>query len=501
MSPVTQRSARFGAHALLTVAEMYRADRAAVAAGIPSLDLMEAAGGAVAAELVRRWQPCPVAVLCGPGNNGGDGFVIARHLARAGWPVRLALLGGRDALQGDAAVNAQRWSGAVEPADARCLDGVGMVVDALFGAGLGRPLDGAARELVHAIETRALPCIGVDVPSGVHGDSGAVLGAALHCRLTVTFFHRKPGHLLQPGRERCGEVVVADIGIPASVLDDIRPTTFANHPDLWRVQLPRPGTSDNKFRRGHAIVWGGSQMTGAARLAARAARRVGAGLVTIAAHPDVFAIYAADAPGNLVMPVVEAADFQDVLADERRNAVLVGPGAGVNEETRQRALAALEAGKSCVLDADALTVFQDDPRELFDAIHGPCAMTPHEGEFARLFTVEGDKPTRARAAAAESGAVILLKGADTTIAAPDGRVAINANAPPELATAGSGDVLAGLILGLLTQGMAPFEAACAAAWMHGAAAAAFGPGLIAEDLPEGLPAVLRALRDPAATFE
>ena len=501
MSPVTQRPASPDRHALLTVEEMYRADRAAAAAGVPSLDLMEAAGAAVAAEIVHRWRPCPVAVLCGPGNNGGDGFVAARHLASAGWPVRLALLGGREALRGDAAVNARLWTGLVEAADSRCLEGAGLVVDALFGAGLGRPLDGAARDLIRAVELRAIPCIGVDVPSGVHGDSGAVLGAAPHCVLTVTFFRRKPGHLLLPGRERCGEVVVADIGIPASVLDDIQPATFANHPDAWCAFLPRPGLGDNKFRRGHAIVWGGSQMTGAARLAARAARRVGAGLVTIAAHPDVFAIYAADTPGNLIAPVVEAADFHDLLADERRNAVLVGPGAGVNEETRQRALAALEAEKSCVLDADALTIFQDDPRELFDAIHAPCVMTPHEGEFARIFSVEGDKLTRARAAAAESGAVVLLKGADTVIAAPDGRAAINTNAPPELATAGSGDVLAGLILGLLTQGVETFAAACAAAWMHGAAGAAFGPGLIAEDLPDGLPAVLRALRDPHATFE
>ena len=496
-----QRTLSADRHALLTVDEMYRADRAAMAAGVPSLDLMEAAGAAAAGEIQRRWSARPVTVLCGPGNNGGDGFVVARHLASAGWPVRLALLGEVTALRGDAAVNAQRWTAPVEPADERCLDGARLVVDALFGAGLGRPLDGAARDLVRAIELRAIPCVGVDVPSGVHGDSGAVLGAAPHCALTVTFFRRKPGHLLLPGRDRCGEVIVADIGIPAGVLDGIAPATFANHPDLWRDLMPRPGVGDNKFRRGHAVVWGGSQMTGAARLAARAARRVGAGLVTIAAHPDVFAIYAGDTPGNLIMPVVEDADFRELMTDERRNAVLVGPGAGVNEETRQRVLAALEAEKACVLDADGLTVFRDDPNELFDAVGAACVMTPHEGEFARLFAVEGDKPARARAAAAESGAVVLLKGADTVIAAPDGRAAINANAPPELATAGSGDVLAGLILGLLTQGMPPYEAACAAAWMHGAAAAAFGPGLIAEDLPESLPAVLRGLRDSRTTVD
>ena len=480
-------------HLLLSVEEMCRADQAAVKIGVPSLELMEAAGAGAARAIMDRWSARPTTILCGPGNNGGDGFVIARQMADAGWPVRVALLGDRANLSGDAAVNAGRWHGAVEAATPNCLQGSELVVDALFGAGLGRPLEGTARELVATINDLGKPCVAVDVPSGVQGDSGAVLGAAPQCALTVTFFRRKPGHLLLPGRGLCGQVVVVDIGIPDSVLADIAPRAMTNHPQTWMAALPRPGADVNKFRRGHAVIWGGDQMTGAARLAARAARRIGSGMLTIAADPDVFAIYAADAPGTLVSPVPDAEAFRELLADERRNAILVGPGAGVNGETRQRVLDALDTGRACVLDADALTVFQDDPEVLFEAIRGPCVMTPHEGEFARIFTATGDRPSRARIAAAESGAVVLLKGSDTVIATHDGRLAISEGAPPTLATAGSGDVLAGFVLGLLAQGMEPFAAACAAAWMHAQAAATFGPGLIAEDLPDTLPAVLRAL--------
>ena len=482
------------ANALLTVEEMYRADAAAVAAGVASLSLMEAAGRAIAREIRRRWRPRRTAVLCGPGNNGGDGFVVARILAGEGWPVRVGLLGAPEALRGDAAVNAGRWRGPVRALDRAIIDGEPLVVDALFGAGLARPLDGAAAELIGEIDRRGLDCIGVDVPSGVHGDTGAVLGAATRCRLTVTFFRAKPGHLLLPGRELAGELVVVDIGIPERVLQQIAPRTFANGPALWRGRLPRPGASANKYTRGHAVVLAGAEMTGAARLAADAARRIGAGLVTVAAHPNSRAVIAAGSPGTIVASIAADGDFHALIADPRRNAVLIGPGAGVGGETRARVLEALRLGKACVLDADALTVFRDDPAALFGAISAPCVLTPHEGEFARLFDDRGDKLGRAKRAAAASGAVVLLKGADTVIAAADGRATINIGAPPDLATAGSGDVLSGMVLGLLAQGMPSFEAACAAAWMHGRSAARFGAGLIAEDIIDGLPTVLAGLR-------
>jgi len=485
--------------ALLTVEEMYRADAAAIAGGVAGETLMENAGRAIADRIRHRWARRPVAVLCGPGNNGGDGFVVARLLAADGWPVRLALLGARDRLTGDAAAAAARWEGPVEALDASVLDGAEIAVDALFGAGLGRPLDGAAKAAIEAVNARGLACVGVDVPSGVHGDTGAVLGAAPRCVMTVTFFRRKPGHLLMPGRELAGEVSVADIGIPESVLAEIGPRLHANGPELWLDAFPWPGPADHKYRRGHALIGGGATMTGAARLAARGAYRVGAGMVTVASPPAAVPIYAAEMAGLLVSAVATAEEFAALLEDERKNAVLVGPGGGISRTTREMALAALRAGRATVLDADALTVFQDAPDELFGALRGaPAILTPHEGEFARLFgRADADRLSRALAASARAGAVVVLKGYDTVIAAPDGRAAINENAPPTLGTAGAGDVLAGFALGLLAQGMAPFEAACAAVWLHGEAAARFGPGLVAGDLPEGLPAILKGLGERA----
>lgn len=475
---------------------MYRADRAAMAAGVPGLDLMEAAGGAIAREIRRRWRPRPVAVLAGPGNNGGDGFVVARLLADRGWPVRVGLLGAVDRLTGDAAINAGRWlrhpAGSVRALSADLLAGDPLVVDAIFGAGLARAIEGPVAALIDAVNDRGLDCVGVDVPSGVHGDSGAVLGTAPRCRVTVTFFRAKPGHWLLPGRDLCGDLVVADIGIPERVLADIAPATARNDPAAWRHVFPWSAAAANKYTRGHAVVAGGP-MTGAARLAAAAARRTGAGLVSITCAPEDRVIYAAGLPGTIVHTVADDADFAAYVDDPRRNAVLIGPGAGVTASTGNRVLHALGRGKACVLDADALTGFAGDPEPLFRAIRGPCVLTPHDGEFARLFETAGDKPTRARAAAVRSGAVVLLKGADTVVAAPDGRAIINTTAPPTLATGGSGDVLAGMVLALLAQGMPPFEAAAAAAWLHGVAAAAVGAGLIAEDVVTAIPSALRAV--------
>jgi NAD(P)H-hydrate epimerase len=483
--------------AILTVAEMARADALAIAAGASGSGLMEAAGAAVARAVRRRWRRGPVAVLCGPGNNGGDGFVVARHLAAEGWPVRLALLGQRSALKGDAAAAADRWPGEVAAPTPAVLDGVDVVIDALFGAGLARPLEGAARGLVEAVNARRLPCLAVDLPSGVAGDTGQVLGTAAQAAATVTFFRRKPAHLLLPGRVLAGEVMVADIGIPAGVLDQIQPRLFENDPSLWSARYPWLRADDHKYRRGHLLIAGGETMTGAARLAARAARRIGAGLVTVACAPASHGIYASDSPGLITALVGNEAEFAALLKDGRRNVLLIGPGHGVDEATLRRTLLGLASGKSCVIDADALTVFADRPQTLFGAVRGPCLLTPHEGEFARLFpdlhALPG-KIERARQAAARAAAIVLLKGADTIVAAPDGRAIVNSSAPPALATGGTGDVLAGMAAGLMAQGMPAFEAAAAAAWLHGCAAARFGPGLIAEDLPDLLPATLRHLQ-------
>jgi NAD(P)H-hydrate epimerase len=480
--------------ALLTPVQMAETDRAAEAAGVSGVAMMEAAGAAVAVALGGRWSMRPVSVLCGPGGNGGDGLVAARHLAAAGWPVKLALLGARDQLKGEAAHAAAAWSGEVAPFDPESLHGAGLVVDAIFGAGLARDLDGKALELVEALKTRGLPICAADTPSGLDGATGAVRGAAASADLTVTFFRKKPGHLLYPGRGLCGEVVVVDIGTPVAVLDALAPDTWENGPGLWLDLYPWPEAESYKYRRGEVLVLGGAAITGASRMTAMAASRAGAGMVTLAAPAAVWSVYATALTNPIVRSFQGLADWQALLADPRRNVIALGPGAGVDAATRRFVLAALATKRASVLDADALTAFAEAPEELFAAINGPCVLTPHAGEFKRLFQLEGDKLARTRAAARQSGAVVLLKGPDTVVAAPDGRAILNSNAPPQLATGGSGDVLTGVIAALLAQGMPPFEAAAAGAWLHGAAAQAFGLGLVAQDLPDLLPRVIQALK-------
>ena len=477
---------------VLNVAQMNAADRLTMAAGTPGSLLMQRAGEAVARELVRRWTPRPVSVLCGPGNNGGDGFVVALRLAQSGWTVRVALLGDIGGLRGDAQHHAQRWTGSVEPLTPQAIDDAELVVDSLFGSGLSRRLDSQVTDTLTCATRRGIPIIAVDVPSGVMGDSGEDLGAAAAV-CTVTFATKKPGHLLLPGRALCGDIIVADIGIPQAVLDSLPIDTWENTPGLWREKLPQLHAGGNKYSRGHALLYGGYPMTGAARMAARAAARIGAGLTTIAVPDKAFAIYASALTSIMVQPLSQDQDFAGLLKDPRYTAFAIGPGAGLGDATRERVLALLHTGRPVVLDADAISVFSLRADELFQAIRGPCVITPHDGEFKRIFDPSGDKLTRARRAAGRSGAVIVLKGADTVIAAPDGRAIINANAPATLATAGSGDVLGGIILGLLAQGMDAFPAAAAAVWMHGASATAFGPGLLGEDLPDLLPGVLKRL--------
>ncbi len=375
-----------------------------------------------------------------------------------------------------------------------------MVVDGLFGAGLARPIEGDYAALIERVNGSGLPVVAIDVPSGIDGTTGEVKGVAIEAQATVTFFRLKPGHLLLPGRLHCGEVSVADIGIQASVLASIKPKTFANEPPLWLARYPWPTPEGHKYARGHAVVVSGPlYSTGAARLGARGALRVGAGLVTVASPRDALAVNASELTAIMVREADDARALASLLADERKNAVLIGPGVGVGERTKAMVLAVLASKAAVVLDADAITSFADDPAKLFAAIakrSGPVALTPHEGEFARLFGEIGgaSKLDRARQASARSGAILVLKGADTVVAAPDGTASINATTSPWLATAGTGDVLAGMVLGLLAQRMPPFAAASAAVWLHGAAARAFGPGLIAEDLPEMLPKVLRELQ-------
>jgi hydroxyethylthiazole kinase-like uncharacterized protein yjeF len=490
---------------LLTTAEMAQADRLAIAAGTSGTALMENAGRAVADLVVARHSPTvPVVVVAGPGNNGGDGFVAARALVERGYSVRVLLLGDAGRLKGDAALAAGRWNGPLDGAIPAGLAGAGVIIDALLGAGLDRPVEGAARAMIEAINAAPAKVYAVDLPSGINGTTGAIQGAAVKADETITFFRRKVGHVLLPGRLYCGSVHVVDIGIDAGVLEAIKPRTFLNAPDLWARSFPVPRVDGHKYSRGHAVVVsGGISSTGAARLAARGALRAGAGLVTIASPRAALAVNAAASLAVMVRPVDGAAELTAFMSDPRRNVVVLGPGGGVGRQMQEMALAALAMDCAVVLDADALTSFCDDPQGLLAGLNGhpegATVLTPHAGEFGRLFGTlpnisEADsKLAQARQAAALAGAVVLFKGPDTVVAAPDGRAVIAENAPPWLATAGAGDVLAGFVAALLAQRMPGFEAAAAAVWLHGETGAEAGPGLIAEDLPEVLPKLYRRL--------
>jgi ADP-dependent NAD(P)H-hydrate dehydratase / NAD(P)H-hydrate epimerase len=495
----------FGMIEILDTAGMAEADQLTIAGGIPGIELMDNAGRAVTELAARTKLPgSRVAVVAGPGNNGGDGFVAARCLAERGYHVQVLLVGEAARLKGDAALAAQRWRGPVQPAQPEALNDADLIIDALFGAGLDRPVEGLARTMIEAMNASTAPIIAVDLPSGINGTSGAVMGKAVKAAATVTFFRNKPAHLLLPGRLYCGEISVADIGIPSSVLERIAPRTFENVPELWRKNFPVPRHDGHKYDRGHAVVVSGpSWSTGAARLAARGALRAGAGLVTIASPREALAVNAAANLAIMVRPIDGAAELTSFLTDRRFNAIAIGPGVGVNEATCERVLAALDGERAAVLDADAITSFATAPQRLAEALkkraQGASVLTPHEGEFSRFFGAldtrakSGSKLERARLAASLTGAIVLIKGADTVVAAPDGRASIAANAPAYLATAGAGDVLTGIIAGLLAQGMPAFEATSAAVWLHGEAAVQFGLGLIAEDLPDTLPRVYKAL--------
>lgn len=487
---------------VLTPREMAQADAATIAAGTSGIDLMRRAGRAVA-DAARRMVPegGRILVAAGPGNNGGDGFVAAATLAEQGYQVAVVLLGRLDKMRGDAAEAARGWRGETLSFGEACFHEADLIIDALFGTGLARDLDGAARAIVERIDAAGRPVLAVDLPSGLDGETGEVRGVVVKAARTVTFAARKPCHLLMPGRAYCGPVEVADIGISPETLSRMSGQLFVNSPALWREHLPRPGLAAHKYDRGHTLVAsGGATRTGAARLAAMAALRIGSGLVTIASPPEALGVNAAHVTAVMLRGCDGPEGLYHILKDARFNALVLGPALGVHANTRAMVAVAVQAQRSLVLDADALTSFEDLASELHQAFrHAPTVLTPHEGEFKRLFNGLPDlldppsKIERARRAATYTGGVLLLKGADTVIAAPDGRAAINENGTPYLGTAGSGDTLCGIIAGLMAQGLPAFEAACAGTWIHAEAGASFGPGLISEDLAGLLPGVLRDL--------
>lgn len=450
-------------------AEMALIDRAG-SRTVPVRDLMEHAGRAVARAVMRHVVPCRVLVLCGPGNNGGDGYVAARRLAQAGWPVAVAALAPPRA-GGDAAAAAAEWQGPRVAFTADEVIRADLVIDAVFGAGLSRAIEPD----LAAVLAAARRVVAVDMPSGIDGATGCVLGYAPSAEMTVTFVRAKPGHLLLPGRERLGRLVVADIGMPDTVWDVVPVRTWRNAPGLW--QVPGQTVDSHKYARGVVSICGGGTMPGAARLAAGAARMAGAGLVRLAAGPAA-GLYRMTEPGL----IVDDGDLSGLLEDRRRTVWVCGPG--LTEDEVGLALPALvEAGRLVLADAGAFAWAAGQPERLI----GVGVITPHEGEFARVFgaPVNG-RLEAARAAARRIGAVVVLKGPDTVIAAPDGRAAINDHATAALATAGSGDTLTGIIAALLAAGMEPWHAACAGVWIHGEAGMRAGPWPVAEQFDRHL---------------
>lgn len=488
-------------YAILTTEKMAKADEQTIVdlgvAGKSSADLMEIAGLSVVREITGNSDGRSALILCGPGNNGGDGFVIARHLKEAGWDIDVALLGNVERLKGDAKAMAGKWDGKIHTLSPDLIKGQCVIIDAIFGTGLSKEIKGELAEvIIKANESKALK-FAVDIPSGVKGDTGEVLGTAFNADITVTFCRKKPAHFLYPGKENCGDVILVDIGISDRTVAGTSPDIFENDPGIWKDCLPILNTNGHKYHRGHAVVVSGGMInTGACRLAAKAALRIGSGLVSVSSPEDALPIHAAHLTAVMIK---KRSELSQDLNDDRLNAWCIGPAAGVMGETRKNTLDIIRAGKKAVLDADALTVFEEGPLELFEAINklgrDNVVLTPHAGEFSRLFPylIQLDKLTATKSAAKLSGAVVIYKGADTVIAAPDGRAVISNSAPPSLATAGSGDVLAGMITGLLAQNMPYFEASCAAVWMHGECAKQHGLGLISEDLEKEIPAILNLL--------
>jgi hydroxyethylthiazole kinase-like uncharacterized protein yjeF len=463
---------------LLTVEQMKTAEAKAMAAGMSEKDLMERAGQAVVEVIFSHFSPRQTLVFCGPGKNGGDGKVVARLLKAEGWPVNV--------ITTDKLPRTSELGSMLQEAD--------LVVDGIFGTGLREPLIGDILSLIHLINMAGKPVVAIDIPSGIETNSGQCHGAAIKATHTVTFFRERPGHYLVPGRLLCGQLFVKDIGIAETLLPQT--TISLNGPSLWVNSLKEPQPMDHKYSRGSCLIVGTGSMPGAVRLASLAARRIGAGLVRLMCKVEEYPVFATVAWGDIVTPLGSAQEFLDWTMDGHSHSLLWGTGALPHESTRQQAILLLESKKPCVLDGGALSSFEGRASELTRHLHENVILTPHEGEFQRLFphlAFLNNKVEKAHKAAAEAGAIIVLKGYDTIIASPKGEIVINGNAPATLSTAGTGDVLAGLMAGLLAQDVDPFQAAAAAVWIHGEAANRVGLGLIAEDLLGEIPRILQLL--------
>ncbi len=481
---------------ILTSAEMKKADLAAIESGTPALELIRSAAAGLAQSIRSNMPPGRVLFLCGTGNNGADGFIAAEMLRAAGWDIRVACLVKPKELKGDAAKSAKEFTGEIESLNSNLsVHSTDLIIDAVFGTGFAGALPPELVILFDKIRSKKIPVIAADVPSGMNATTGEIAEGTLKPAMTVVFCRKKIAHVLQPARSFCGRLHLVMVPIPDADIAALGTQTFENTPALWLNDFPFPKPEMHKYDRGHVVVYGGADRTGAACLAAHAAQRSGAGVVSITAGTAESALIYKLYRASLMVDTWQTADdFKTLLRDERKNVVVIGPGAGAEGKTKDAVLAALDFNKTCVLDADALTAFKDDPAVLFKKLSPRHILTPHAGEFDRLFgELPGSKLARARLAAKTANAIVILKGSDTVIAAPDGTAVINTNAPPILAVAGAGDVLAGLISGFAAQGMSSFMASIAAVWLHAAAGKSHGAGLTAEDIIHHIPQTLKTL--------
>lgn len=489
-------------YVLLTTQQAQALDAEAIRLGVSGETLMESAGKAVAAT-VADYIGTPleaggtVIILCGPGNNGGDGFVAARHLEEWGYPVSLRCSVLPSALKSDAKRAADKWHGPVEMMAATGFKDAAAIVDCLFGVGLNKPIEGELEAIVEAVNDAETFVLAVDVPSGLSADTGLPIGPCIEAGATVTFNFKKVGHVIVPGRYLSGgnsNIIVSDIGVPDKAFSAIKTREYENIPDFWGTNFPFSGPQSHKYERGHMLVLGGKEPTlGASRLASLAGLRVGAGLVTLAAPTETYPVQASSLMDVMVRRFDSTFGFLGIVNDPRIKAVLIGPGAGLGEKTVDLVKQVGAKKKHLVLDADALASLVNRVDIIHDLKSPEIVLTPHEGEFVKLFPkfdFNEDRLGAVRKAAKSTDTVVVLKGVSTVVAAPDGRVTIATNAPSWLSVGGTGDVLSGMICGLMTQGMPSFEAASAGVWLHGEAGMAAGRGLIASDLLNVIPRVL-----------
>jgi len=483
---------------ILTNEEMAEADQMTIASGVPSIELMENAGKAVFNNIPIK-NIDRVLLLIGPGNNGGDGFVVARLLIEIGISVDIFFYN-NGKISNDCKINKDKIDSQSFISEIRNYSSYSYVIDALFGTGFTRKIPSQLEKIFSIVKKNKIPVYAIDIPSGINGNSSIVNGDCLECVKTITFFNKKKCHYLYPGKNFCGEVIVEDIGIKTDVFKEMMPKIRNNNPELWIKEFPFPSSFDHKYSRGLLIInCGPIYKTGAARLAGRSAMRVGAGAVKLICDDEAAKVLEPQISVELISVVKEKNEIQQIFKDRKVSSILVGPGNGVNDETKSRTLLALAFVKHVVIDADAITCFEKNPKELFVDTYPHTILTPHEGEFRRLFGDEiasiEDKVVKTVEASKLAGSIVVLKGADTIIANPEGQAVINSSEAPYLATAGSGDVLAGIIASLVGDNkMSAFNAACAGTWIHSKLGELIGAGLIAEDLIDNIPLIIKKLQ-------